>query len=226
MRFGIFGSAQARTRWPRRGQRQRLPGLRRVQRRGRSPRLPQLLRRRASLHRLRPDLRDAESADLDRRADLHAAPGHRRHDAALAQPGAAGRAGRHARICCPTAGSTSASARATGTTSSPASAFPWRRPRRGSRSRWRSCSRRGPPRRRGRITASTGSSTTSSSSRPRRRSRTRRCGWAPAAPPRSGRWPPTATTCCSTSSRRSRRSASASRSSRPRSRRAAGCSIP
>ena len=37
---------------------------------------------------------------------------------------------------------------------------------------------------------------------------------------------PTATTCCSTSSRRSRRSASASPSSRRRSRRGVGCSIP
>ena len=40
----------------------------------------------------------------------------------------------------------------------------------------------------------------------------------------SRRWPPTATTCCSTSSRRWRRSASASPSSRPRWRRRAACS--
>src|SRR4029450_13428348 len=69
-------------------------------------------------------------------------------------------------LCSPAAGSTSASARATGTTSSPGSAFPWRRPRRASRRRTTSSSRRGRPTRRGRTVARTGSTTTSSSRPP------------------------------------------------------------
>ena len=78
----------------------------------------------------------------------------------------------------------------------------WRRPTRGSRSRSRSSSRRGPPTSRSRIAASTGSSTISSSSRRPRRSRTRRSGWAPAASARSARSPSTASICCSASTPR------------------------
>ena len=79
---------------PRRRQRGGVQGLRGVQRAGRGARLPELVRGRASLHRLRPDLGDAESPDVGRRAHLDAAPGHRGDGAPVAQPGAAGRAGR------------------------------------------------------------------------------------------------------------------------------------
>ena len=58
---------------------------------------------------------------------------HRGAGPAVAQSRAAGRAGRHARPACPAAGSISASARAIATTNSPASAFRWRRPTRASR---------------------------------------------------------------------------------------------
>ena len=59
----------------------------------------------------------------------------------------------------------------------------------------------------------------------RSRSRIRRSGWRRAARTRSARWRGAATSCCSTSSRRPPRSSSASRSTRPRSRPAAGASI-
>ena len=58
----------------------------------------------------------------------------------------------------------------------------------------------------------------------RPRSPTRPSGWARAARRRSRRWPRSATACCSTSSPPSRRSASGSRSSGRRSRRAVACS--
>ena len=78
---------------PRRRQRRRLQGLHRIRHRGRGARLSERVHRRASLHRLRPGLGDAEPAHLDRRAHAHAAARHRGDRAALAQSGAAGRTG-------------------------------------------------------------------------------------------------------------------------------------
>ena len=69
--------------------------------------------------------------------------------------------------CCPAAGSISASARAIATTSSRASASRWRRPTRASTRRWRSSPNPSSATSRSAIAASTGNTTTSSSSRPR-----------------------------------------------------------
>src|SRR5262247_1274123 len=80
---------------PRRRQRRRLSRVRREQREGRGARLRQLVRRRAPLHRLRSDLGDLELAHVGRRAHEDVAARHRRDHLAVAQPGAAGRAGRH-----------------------------------------------------------------------------------------------------------------------------------
>ena len=78
-------------------QRRGVSRLHRIQRRSRGARLSRHLRRRASLHRLRPGLGDAEPADLARRAHPHAAARHRGDRAALAQSRAAGRTGGDAR---------------------------------------------------------------------------------------------------------------------------------
>ena len=93
MKFGLFGSAQAKRGGPDLDSGAGLPRLRRVQRRGRGARLRQHLRGRAPFHRLRPGLGEPQSADLGRGAHHDAAPRHRRDGAALAQSGAAGRAG-------------------------------------------------------------------------------------------------------------------------------------
>ena len=74
------------------------------------------------------------------------------------------------------------------------------------------------------IAANTGDTTTSSSSRRPRRSRIRRSGWAPAAPIRCARSQSAATTCCWGSTRSPKKSSSRSRSSRRKSRRAAAAS--
>ena len=94
MKFGLFGSAQAR----RGGSDIELgAGFSRVHRlqcRGRSARLRVDLRGRASLHRLRPGVGEPQSADLGGGAHLDPAARHRRAGAALAQSGAARRTGR------------------------------------------------------------------------------------------------------------------------------------
>ena len=132
MQFGLFGSAAARRGGPEFDSSEGFPRLHRIQYRGRGARLSQHLCRRAPFHRLWPGLGDAQPVDLARRAHPLAAARHGGHRAALAQPGAAGRAGRDPRSACPAAGSISASARAIATTSSPDSACRWKRPTRGS----------------------------------------------------------------------------------------------
>jgi Luciferase-like monooxygenase len=82
--------------------------------------------------------------------------------------------------CCPAAGLISGSARDTGTMNLPASASLWKRQSHGSKRRWRSSPRPSPRKRRFRIGASIGNSTTSSSSRQRRRNHIHRSGWGPA----------------------------------------------
>ncbi len=97
MRFGLFGSAQANSGDlpPESGQ-----GFRDyldLQRRGRGARLPLDVPGRASFHRLEPGFRDADAAHLRGDAHDHVARRFRRHRAAVAQSGSAGRAGRDAR---------------------------------------------------------------------------------------------------------------------------------
>src|SRR4029079_6570452 len=74
--------------------RSRLPRLSRYGGRGRGPRIPVELSGRASFYRLEPGFGDADAADRTGDADDKAAARHRRHRAALAQSGAARRAGR------------------------------------------------------------------------------------------------------------------------------------
>ena len=190
MRFGIFGSAQAKRGGPDVDSGAGFREFVDLNVEAEALGLSELVRGRASLHRLRPDLGDAEPADVGRRTDLDAPPGDRGHGAALAQPGAAGRAGRHHG---PAVRGTDRFRDRPG--------LPPQRVRRLLHSRWRSprsASTKSAGRHdqgvdlrrsRGRTTASTGSSTTSSSSRRPRRSRTRRCGWAPVVRRRSRRWP-------------------------------------
>ena len=128
MRFGLFGSAQAQRGGGRTSTAQPASATTSTTCRGRGARLRQRLRRRASLHRLRPGLGEPQPADLDRRRAPRrcgsaprcwCCPGTTR----CCWPSRPRRS-----TCCRAAGSISASARATATTSSPASASRWRRP--------------------------------------------------------------------------------------------------
>ena len=141
---------------------------------------------RAPSHRLEPGFRDLDAADRARHAHHHLAAWLRGDRSALHNPGAARRAGPRRSIPSPAAGSISASARATATTSSPAST---------------SAPDEAEPRfeelievmtkafhvasAASRTTENSGASTTSWSNRRRRRSRIRRSGSQPAAKPRS-----------------------------------------
>ena len=191
MRFGLFCSPQSRQRRSRSGDRPGLPRLSRFQRRGRGARLSFELLGRASFHRLEPGLRHADAADGAGDAHQDAAARHRGDGAALAQSGAAGRAGGDAR---------SGLRRPLrfrhrqGLPAQRVQGFPDRAGRgrgafRGSdRDRSREPGRRA---RDFRITAASGISRTSWSSRRRRRRRIRRSGSPPAirirsaAPPRA-----------------------------------------
>ena len=93
MKFGSVRQRPGQARRSRPRQRPGVSGIRRLHRRGRGARLHQHLRGRAPFHRLRSGLGDAQPADLGRGAHHDAAARHRRDRAALAQPGAAGRAG-------------------------------------------------------------------------------------------------------------------------------------
>ena len=97
MQFGIFGSAQANSERSRPGDRAGLPRLSRLLRRGRGAGLLLELPGRASFHRLEPGFRHADAADRARHAHHDAAARHRGDGAALAQSGAARRAGGDAR---------------------------------------------------------------------------------------------------------------------------------
>ena len=79
------------------GYRPGLPRLHRFQRRGRSARLSQHLLGRAPFHRLVAGLGNAEPPDLPRGTHQDPAPRHGCHGSALAQSGAARRAGRDPR---------------------------------------------------------------------------------------------------------------------------------
>ena len=93
MQFGLFGSAAARRGGPGIRQQRRVSRFHRIQHRGRGARISQHLCRRAPFHRLWPGLGDAQPVDLARRAHPLAAARHGGDRTALAQPGAAGRAG-------------------------------------------------------------------------------------------------------------------------------------
>ena len=170
MRFGLFGSAQARRPGPRRGNDRQQPGLPRVDReqcRGRGARLSQHLCRRAPFHRLRAGLGQPQPVDLARRAHLDLAPRHRRAGPAVAQPGPAGRAGRDPR---PAVRRTARFRRRQGLSLERvrrASASRWRRPTRASTRRWTSSPNPSSATSRSATAANTGNTTTSSSSRPR-----------------------------------------------------------
>ena len=180
MQFGLFGGARTKRSDGAADSHAYGDFIAYVERR-RAAGLSQRLPRRAPFHRRRPGLGLAEPAGLSGGAHPQHPARHRRRRAAVAQPGAAGRTGRDASTCCRTAGSISASARATAPTSSPASASRWTRRPSASTRRSRSSARPGPARAASRTTASAGATTTSSSSRRRSSSRTRRSGWPPAA---------------------------------------------
>ena len=93
MRFGLFGGARTEI-GDQVSDSHNLYRVRRLHLRGRGARLSQRLPGRAPFHRLRPGLGDAEFPDLSRRQDDDAAARHRGAGVALAQPGAARRAGR------------------------------------------------------------------------------------------------------------------------------------
>ena len=165
MKFGSLRQRSGQTRRPRPRQRSGLPRLHRIQRRGRGARLRQHLRGRAPFHRLRPGVGEPQPADLGRGAHQDAAARHRGDGAALAQSGAAGRAGRDHR-----------SALRRPARIRRRQGLPPQRVRQllhpdgGGRRALRGvpCARsssRGPPRSASRTTASTGTSRTSSSSR-------------------------------------------------------------
>ena len=130
VRLGAGATRRKRSRF-----RPGLPRLHRLQRRGRGARLRVELRGRAPLHRLRAGVGEPQSADVGRGAHLDAAARHGRAGAAVAQSGAARRAGRDDRSPFRAGGSSSASARAIATTNSAASAFRWRKRRSASKSR-------------------------------------------------------------------------------------------
>ena len=94
MRFGLFGSATARHGGPDVDSGQGYKRIRRIQCRGRGARLSLDLPGRASFHRLRAGLREPVAAHLGGGADQDLAARHRGAGAALAQSGAARRAGR------------------------------------------------------------------------------------------------------------------------------------
>ena len=119
----------------------------------------------------------------------------------------------------------SASAKATATTSSRASPCRPTRPSRASRKYSMCWCARSPPTLRFPTAAASSASTRWLSSRRRTSGRTRRCGWRPAAKPRSRLAHGAASISCSTSSRRRSRLASASRSTGASSRRRATRSI-
>ncbi len=140
---------------------------------------------RASFHRLDQVSATLEPADLARRAHHHLAARHRGHGAALAQSGAAGRAGGDPR---PSIRRPARFRHRQGLPLQRVRGFSHarrRRPTPASRNAIEVLTRPGPRKSPFRIAGGTGISRTSSSSRRRRSSRTRRSGWAPAASARS-----------------------------------------
>ena len=97
MKFGLFSSAQANSNDLPPGDRPGLSRLSRFQRRGRGARISVELSGRASFHRLEPGVGDLDAADGARHAHQDAAARLRGDGAALAQSGAARRAGGDAR---------------------------------------------------------------------------------------------------------------------------------
>ena len=93
MKFGLFGSAQARRSRPRHRQQSGLPRFHRQQCRSRGARLLQHVSSRAPLHWLWPGVGEPRPADLARRPHAAFAPRHGGAGIALAQPGAVSRAG-------------------------------------------------------------------------------------------------------------------------------------
>ena len=202
MKFGLFGSAQAQRGGPDLDSGQGFRDYIEYNVEAEALGYDCDLRGRASFHRLRPGFGEPQSADLARGAHQDAAARHRRHGAALAQSGAAGRAGRDHR---PSVRRPARFRRRQGL--SPQRVRQLLHPAGGGRRAVRGEPRadhrnRGRRTSASRITASTGISRTSSSSRRPRRSRIRRSGWRPAARIRSARWRGAASSCCSTSSPR------------------------
>ena len=151
MRFGLVRQRAGEAPRARRGIDRQQPGLSRVDReqcRGRGARLSQHLCRRAPFHRLRPGLGEPQPADLARRPHHDAAARHRGAGAAVAQPGAARRAGRDAR---PAVRRPARFRRRQGLSLQRVRRLlrrRWRRPTRASTRRWRSSPRPSPATRR------------------------------------------------------------------------------
>ena len=181
MRFGLFGSASAARGGPTPTARAGLPRLRRafnVEAEALGYHASFLVEHHFT--GLRPGLRDAALCCTGSAArTTHAPPRHRGAGAALAQPGAAGRAGGDPRPALRRPARPRHRQGLPATPSSPASACRRDGGRRRASTRRSTCMLRapGPPTSASPTTAASGSSRTSSSSRRRRSARTRRSGW-------------------------------------------------